>query len=86
MQFVHRGPHDTARFLAADCEALVLASFACPTCLERPDAVSLGDDDDGARAACACWPCDRRWEVALDPSQALRLALAPPEELRASAG
>jgi hypothetical protein len=70
---------DAARFLADDPDELVAAAFACPVCLHRPDRMFLGDaDEEGALARCACHPCQREWDVALDPWQALRVQLTPP--------
>ena len=71
---MHRGPDDAARFFAADREELVSAAFACPTCLCAASEVRVGAD----LAECTCAPCERRWTVALDAFQTMRLALAPP--------
>jgi hypothetical protein len=67
---------DVAHFRADDCEALVLASLACPLCLHSTtvDWELTGDGYDGY-ADCACRDCDEHWRVYLDPWQALRLAL-----------
>lgn len=67
---------DTARFHADDCEALVLASLACPLCL-RSDTVSwelLADGYD-ASVQCSCRRCEERWCVYLTTWQAVRLGL-----------
>ena len=72
---MHSGPNDAARFLQADSEELVAAAFACPTCLRADGRVHLGADV----ADCVCPRCERRWDVALDIFQSLRLTLAPPK-------
>ena len=67
---------DVAHFRADDCEALVLASLACPVCLHTSsvdwEVVSDGYD---ASVACECRRCDERWWVIADAWQALRLEL-----------
>lgn len=66
---------DVARFHADDCEALVMASLACSTCL-RSDTVAWELDGDGYDAAvqCHCRGCDETWVVYLTPWQSLRLS------------
>lgn len=78
---MYSGPDDVARFLMADSEELVTAAFACPTCLCSAAEVHLGAEEDDVLADCVCTPCERRWTVALDGFQAMRLALAPPSAL-----
>jgi hypothetical protein len=72
---------DVARFEPCDTQELVLASFSCPLCLAGADRATLVDDEDGGSVACACFPCDVRWEVGLTVEQRLRLELWPPREL-----
>ncbi len=69
---------DVARFHADDCEALVMASLACNTCLHS-DTVEWELDGDGYDAAvsCHCHDCEETWVVYLTPWQALRLSLVP---------
>lgn len=72
---------DVARFRPEDPDQLVRASFACPLCLHEASMVRLPRGDDDPVAQCACLPCHAGWEVALSPTQMLRLALAPPAGL-----
>ena len=67
---------DTARFRANDPDALVLASLACPICLQS-DTVEGDADVYGYDPAieCQCGCCDVAWRVYLGPQQALRFAL-----------
>ena len=67
---------DTARFKQDDPDALVLASFACPLCLNgdrvRWDAALAGYDPT---VQCWCPSCLEGWSVYLTPEQAVRLGL-----------
>jgi hypothetical protein len=73
---------DLARFAADDPAPLIHASFACPYCLREPDEITLNlDEPFGSAALCRCRDCRHGWAVTLNFGQALRLALAPPEDL-----
>jgi hypothetical protein len=73
---------DTARFFVDDPEPLVLASFVCPYCLHTPaDALFNLEEPTGSAVLCHCIECHTRWVVAVNPGQAMRLAIAPPVEL-----
>ncbi len=69
---------DTARFRADDPDELVLASLACPVCLQvNRTEWQLDADADGydPMVECACRDCELPWRVYVTPDQALRLAL-----------
>jgi hypothetical protein len=73
---------DSARFFVDDAEPLVVASFACPYCLQAPtDAVFNLEEPNGSAVLCRCESCRTRWVVAVNPGQAMRLAIAPPVDL-----
>ena len=73
---------DLARFAADDPDPLIHAAFACPYCLRDADEITLNLDEPFASAAlCRCRDCRHDWEVTLNFGQALRLGLAPPEDL-----
>jgi hypothetical protein len=73
---------DSARFFVDDPEPLVLASFVCPYCLHTPaDALFSLEEPNGSAVLCHCLECSKRWVVAVNPGQAMRLAIAPPVEL-----
>ena len=67
---------DHARFEAADPDELVLASLACPYCLEVA-AIEWGFVGSASPPAvtCFCRDCQSDWYVSLTPEQALRLGL-----------
>ncbi|MEA2495125.1 MAG: hypothetical protein QOJ29_3036 [Thermoleophilaceae bacterium] len=71
----------TAEFAPADREDLVLASFACPTCLHSVSEALMNLDDEGSTVVCRCEPCQSIWAVGLTADQSLRLALSPPAAL-----
>ena len=73
---------DSARFAVDDPESLVVASFVCPYCLHTPaDALFSLEEPNGSAVLCHCEACSTRWVVAVNPGQAMRLAIAPPVEL-----
>ena len=73
---------DLARFAADDPDALVHAAFACPYCLREPEEITLNlEEPFGSAALCRCRDCHHGWAVTLNFGQALRLALAPPDDL-----
>jgi hypothetical protein len=73
---------DSARFAVDDPDPLVVASFVCPYCLQSPaDALFNLDEPNGSAILCHCADCSRRWVVAVNAGQAMRLAIAPPIEL-----
>lgn len=73
---------DSARFAVDDPDPLVIASFMCPYCLRTPaDALFNLDEPNGSAILCHCADCSRRWVVAVNAGQAMRLAIAPPVEL-----
>jgi hypothetical protein len=73
---------DSARFAVDDPDPLVMASFACPYCLQTPaDALFNLDEPNGSALLCHCESCNTRWIVAVNAGQAMRLAIAPPVEL-----
>jgi hypothetical protein len=73
---------DSARFAVDDPDPLVVASFVCPYCLQTPaDALFNLDEPNGSAILCHCADCSRRWVVAVNPGQAMRLAIAPPGDL-----
>jgi hypothetical protein len=73
---------DLARFAADDPDPIIGASFACPFCLRAPAAVVLNVEEAfGSAALCRCDECSRGWAVTLNFGQALRMALAPPDDL-----
>jgi hypothetical protein len=73
---------DSARFAVDDPEPLVTASFVCPYCLRTPaDALFNLDEPNGSAILCHCTVCSTRWVVAVNPGQAMRLAIAPPLDL-----
>ena len=75
-------PTDSARFFVDDPEPLVLASFMCPYCLQVPaDARFNLEEPNESAVLCHCATCHARWVVAVNPGQAMRLAIAPPVEL-----
>jgi hypothetical protein len=77
---------DAARFAVDDPDPLVLASFACPYCLGAPtDALFSLEEPNGSAVLCHCETCSKRWVVAVNPGQAMRLAIAPPVELQLEA-
>jgi hypothetical protein len=77
---------DSARFAVDDIDPLVVASFACPYCLEDPDtAVFSLEEPAGSAVLCHCDTCHANWMVAINPGQALRLAIAPPVGLELEA-
>jgi hypothetical protein len=72
---------DSARFRPEDPEDLVAASFACPLCLCAAAQVLIVRHDTDATASCLCRHCALGWRVGLDPSQTLRMLLAPPADV-----
>jgi hypothetical protein len=77
---------DSARFFVDDPDPLVVASFVCPYCLNTPaDALFNLEEPNGSAVLCHCQSCSKRWVVAVNPGQALRLAIAPPVELELEA-
>ena len=73
---------DAARFQVQDVDALVTASFACPYCLRTPSTALFNLEEPGGSAVlCGCEDCRRSWVVAVNVGQAMRLAIAPPDEL-----
>jgi hypothetical protein len=75
---------DVARFGAHETDTVIAASFSCPLCLCGPTEIALEiDEADGtAHALCSCEPCGALWVVELNDGQSLRMALAPPGELK----
>jgi hypothetical protein len=67
---------DTARFRPDDPDALVIASLACPLCLQA-DTVRWEGNLQGYDPSVQCWcpSCQQRWNVYTTPQQALRLGL-----------
>jgi hypothetical protein len=77
---------DTARFAVDDPEPIVLAAFVCPICLERPTSALFSlDEPNESAVVCDCGDCRTNWVVAVNPGQAMRLAIAPPDELHLQA-
>ena len=77
---------DSARFFVDDADPLVLASFACPYCLENPaEALFNLEEPNGSAVLCRCASCRTSWVVAVNPGQAMRLAIAPPAQLELQA-
>ena len=73
---------DLARFASDDPDPLIHAAFACPFCLREPEEITVNlDEPFGAAALCRCYECRHGWAVTLNYGQAMRLALAPPEDL-----
>lgn len=73
---------DCARFAVDDADPLVLAAFACPYCLEQPSSTIFSlEEPNGSAVLCRCDTCCTSWVVAVNPGQALRLAIAPPSDL-----
>jgi hypothetical protein len=73
---------DSARFAVDDAEPLVVASFACPYCLDSPSETIFNlEEPSGSAVLCRCHGCHTSWVVAVSTGQALRLAIAPPTEL-----
>ncbi len=67
---------DVARFRADDPDVLVLASLACPVCLDGAHVEwRVWGDGYDPWVECACHHCEERWPVYLTPWQALRLEL-----------
>jgi hypothetical protein len=70
---------DSARFFVDDPDPLVIASFACPYCLEiAADSLFNLEEPNGSAVLCHCEACNKRWVVAVNTGQAMRLAIAPP--------
>jgi hypothetical protein len=70
---------DSARFAVDDSDALVVASFACPYCLDEPTRTIFNLEEPlGSVVLCRCDDCHASWIVAVNTGQALRLAIAPP--------
>jgi hypothetical protein len=77
---------DSARFYVDDPEPLVVASFVCPFCLRMPaDTLFSLEEPNGSAVLCRCQECNRRWVVAVNPGQAMRLAIAPPVDMELEA-
>jgi hypothetical protein len=77
---------DSARFFVDDPEPLVVASFACPYCLQTAhDSVFNLEEPNGSAVLCHCEACHKRWVVAVNTGQAMRLAIAPPVGLELEA-
>jgi hypothetical protein len=73
---------DSARFAVDDLDPLVVASFACPYCLDRPSQTIFSlEEPSGSAVLCRCHDCRTSWVVAVSTGQAMRLAIAPPSEL-----
>jgi hypothetical protein len=73
---------DSARFAVDDVDALVVAAFACPFCLERPTSTLFSlEEPHGSAVLCRCDHCHTSWIVAVNTGQAMRLAIYPPSEL-----
>lgn len=73
---------DSARFAVDDVDALVVAAFACPYCLERPASTLFSlEEPHGSAVLCRCDDCRTSWVVAVNTGQAMRLAIYPPTEL-----
>ena len=67
---------DTARFRADDPDELVIASLACPICLQTEEVeweAALEGYDPSVQ--CLCPHCEESWRVYLAPQQALRFGL-----------
>jgi hypothetical protein len=67
---------DTARFREDDPDELVIASLACPICLETEDVeweAALEGYDPSVQ--CLCPHCEESWRVYLAPQQVLRFGL-----------
>lgn len=60
---------DSARFLPTDPEELILASFACPFCLEKASSISLPKGRLRRRVECSCTACDATWPVSVTGAQ-----------------
>lgn len=70
---------DSARFFVDDPDPVVVASFVCPYCLQPPaDSLFNLEEPNGSAVLCHCEDCHTRWVVAVNPGQAMRLAIAPP--------
>ncbi len=70
---------DSARFAVDDVDPLVMATFACPYCLELPSSTLFNlEEPHGSAVLCRCDACRTSWVVAVNTGQALRLAIAPP--------
>jgi hypothetical protein len=77
---------DSARFFVDDPDPVVVASFACPYCLQTPaDTLFNLEEPNGSAVLCHCEVCSTRWVVAVNPGQAMRLAIAPPVGLELEA-
>jgi hypothetical protein len=70
---------DSARFFVDDPDPVVVASFACPYCLQTPANTLFSlEEPNGSAVLCRCDDCHTRWVVAVSAGQAMRLAIAPP--------
>jgi hypothetical protein len=77
---------DSARFFVDDPDPVVVASFVCPYCLQIPaDTLFNLEEPNGSAVLCHCQECHTRWVVAVNPGQAMRLAIAPPVGLELQA-
>ncbi|WP_249018632.1 hypothetical protein [Conexibacter sp. S30A1] len=64
---------DQARFEAEDCAALVLASFACRSCLKAPDLITLTGAPGSRLATSKCAACGAMNRVSMSDTQAFKL-------------
>jgi hypothetical protein len=67
---------DVARFRPDDPDDLVSAALACPFCLRAEEVhVTAALEGYDPRVDCLCPSCSERWQVYLNPQQALRFGL-----------
>jgi hypothetical protein len=67
---------DVARFRPDDPDALVSAALACPLCLHSEEVhFTAALEGYDPRVDCVCPSCLERWQVYLNPQQALRFGL-----------
>jgi hypothetical protein len=64
---------DQARFDAQDCAALVLASFACRSCLKAPDLITVTGGPHDRLATSKCPSCGALNRVSMSDAQAFKL-------------
>ena len=64
---------DRARFEQGDCATLVLASFACRSCLTAPDLITLTDTPGERTATSKCPACGALNRVSMSDTQAFKL-------------
>ena len=57
---------DSARFAVDDVDPLVMATFACPYCLELPSSTLFNlEEPHGSAVLCRCDACHTSWVVAV---------------------